>query len=67
MIMETRLRPRSWLSIAIFFFLSLSARVQALYFHMDNDKPTCFFEELPKDTLVVGTRILPQSLHEQPH
>lgn len=37
--------------------LSLSALlipVQSLYFYMDGTKPKCFFEELPKDTLVVG-------------
>lgn len=26
----------------------------ALYFHIDGVHPKCFFEELPKDTLVVG-------------
>jgi len=38
-------------------FLSLSALlapVQALYFYIDGSSPKCFFEELPKDTLVVG-------------
>jgi len=38
-------------------FLSLSALlapVQALYFYIDGTTPKCFFEELPKDTLVVG-------------
>lgn len=37
--------------------LSLSALlvpVQSLYFYMDGTTPKCFFEELPKDTLVVG-------------
>lgn len=28
--------------------------VQALYFYIDGTTPKCFFEELPKDTLVVG-------------
>ena len=27
---------------------------QALYFYMDGTSPKCFYEELPKDTLVVG-------------
>ena len=27
----------------------------ALYFYIDQNVPKCFFEELPKDTLVVGT------------
>jgi hypothetical protein len=37
--------------------LSLSALlvpVQSLYFYIDGTAPKCFFEELPKDTLVVG-------------
>ena len=37
--------------------LSLSALlvpVQCLYFYIDGTSPKCFFEELPKDTLVVG-------------
>jgi p24 family protein alpha len=34
--------------------LSLSAVAQALYFYIDGNSPKCFFEELPKDTLVVG-------------
>jgi hypothetical protein len=37
--------------------LSLSAfliPVQSLYFYIDGTNPKCFFEELPKDTLVVG-------------
>ena len=32
----------------------LFSQVQALYFYMDGSAPKCFFEELPKDTLVVG-------------
>ena len=40
-------------------FLALLAlfanSVQALYFYMDSTVPKCFYEELPKDTLVVGT------------
>lgn len=37
--------------------LSLSALlvpVKSLYFYIDGTSPKCFFEELPKDTLVVG-------------
>merc|ERR1711964_328551 len=37
--------------------LSLSALlvpVQSLYFYIEGTTPKCFFEELPKDTLVVG-------------
>ncbi|KAL3424622.1 transmembrane emp24 domain-containing protein 9 [Phlyctema vagabunda] len=33
---------------------ALLAPVQALYFYIDGTSPKCFFEELPKDTLVVG-------------
>jgi hypothetical protein len=35
-------------------FLLFASNVQALYFYMDSTTPKCFFEELPKDTLVVG-------------
>lgn len=34
--------------------LSLAAMARALYFYIDVTKPNCFFEELPKGTLVVG-------------
>lgn len=34
--------------------LSLSAAVNALHFFIDGTTPKCFYEELPKDTLVVG-------------
>lgn len=34
--------------------LSLSAVASALHFYIDSSSPKCFFEELPKDTLVVG-------------
>lgn len=30
------------------------AAAQALYFYVDGGTPKCFYEELPKDTLVVG-------------
>ncbi|KAI2470879.1 emp24/gp25L/p24 family/GOLD-domain-containing protein [Annulohypoxylon bovei var. microspora] len=32
----------------------LGSVAQALYFFLDGTTPKCFFEELPKDTLVVG-------------
>ncbi|KAB5515250.1 emp24/gp25L/p24 family/GOLD-domain-containing protein [Coniochaeta sp. 2T2.1] len=35
-------------------FLALASAAQALYFYIDGTTPKCFFEELPKDTLVVG-------------
>lgn len=34
--------------------LSLGTLAQALYFYIDGTTPKCFFEDLPKDTLVVG-------------
>ncbi|KAK3956786.1 emp24/gp25L/p24 family/GOLD-domain-containing protein [Pseudoneurospora amorphoporcata] len=34
--------------------LSLGAVAQALHFFIDGTSPKCFYEELPKDTLVVG-------------
>lgn len=33
---------------------ALLAPVRALHFYIDGTTPKCFFEELPKDTLVVG-------------
>jgi hypothetical protein len=33
---------------------SLFASSQALYFYLDGTAPKCFYEDLPKDTLVVG-------------
>jgi hypothetical protein len=39
---------------SIFALLALSVPVQSLYFFIDGTAPKCFFEELPKDTLVVG-------------
>jgi hypothetical protein len=32
----------------------LVSQAQALYFYIDGPSQKCFFEELPKDTLVVG-------------
>ncbi|KIV88666.1 hypothetical protein PV10_08327 [Exophiala mesophila] len=34
---------------------SLLSSTQALYFYLDGTAPKCFYEDLPKDTLVVGT------------
>ncbi|CAK47942.1 protein ERP1 [Aspergillus awamori] len=47
----------SWLSsvMAVCAILCLSVPANALYFYMDGRQTKCFFEELPKDTLVVGT------------
>jgi hypothetical protein len=33
---------------------ALALPVQSLYFYMDGTTPKCFYEELPKDTMVVG-------------
>ena len=40
--------------IPLLSFSALLAPVQSLYFYIDGTTPKCFFEELPKDTLVVG-------------
>ena len=34
--------------------LSLASAASALHLYIDGSKPKCFYEELPKDTLVVG-------------
>lgn len=34
--------------------LLLVSQAQALYFYIDGVTKKCFFEDLPKDTLVVG-------------
>ncbi len=39
---------------ALLPLLSLGTLAKALYFYIDGSAPKCFFEELPKDTLVVG-------------
>jgi hypothetical protein len=39
---------------AFIALLSLVSAAQALFFYVDNEKPKCFFEELPQGTLVVG-------------
>lgn len=52
----------SWLSstLAVLAILCLSVPANALYFYMGEGQTKCFFEELPKDTLVVGAYHLPQ-------
>ncbi|KAL2809943.1 emp24/gp25L/p24 family/GOLD-domain-containing protein [Aspergillus granulosus] len=47
----------SWLSstLAVYAILCLSLPANALYFYIDGRQTRCFYEELPKDTLVVGT------------
>jgi hypothetical protein len=46
-------RSFSWL-FSMFIFGLLLSPVEALYFYMDGTTQKCFYEELPKDTLVVG-------------
>ncbi|MCJ1343604.1 emp24p/erv25p- protein [Peltigera leucophlebia] len=43
-----------WSLIVLFASTLLVAQTQALYFFLENGVPKCFYEELPKDTLVVG-------------
>ncbi|KAK5147174.1 hypothetical protein LTR04_000907, partial [Oleoguttula sp. CCFEE 6159] len=50
--------PRStsgaWPLLSLFTILASLLPVNALYFYLDGTSQKCFFEELPKDTLVVG-------------
>lgn len=39
---------------ALLPILMLASVAQALYFFVDSSAPKCFYEDLPKDTLVVG-------------
>jgi hypothetical protein len=39
---------------ALLPLLALTQAAQALFFYIDGTSSKCFFEELPKDTLVVG-------------
>jgi len=43
-----------WSIIPLLSLSALLVPVQSLYFYIDGSSPKCFFEELPKDTLVVG-------------
>jgi hypothetical protein len=47
----------TYLLLTAFFLPS-----NALYFYINGNQPKCFFEDLPKDTLVVGKRRLTQLL-----
>lgn len=49
-------------SLFIFYVLAAIVPTQALYFFFDGNSPKCFYEELPKDTLVVGMPFLPPTL-----
>lgn len=52
--MRFTLRSPSWLLVTA-ATLCCILPTNALYFYMDATTPRCFMEELPKDTLVVGT------------
>lgn len=43
-----------WSIIPYLSLTLLVSHVQALYFYIDGPSQKCFFEELPKDTMVVG-------------
>ncbi|KAK0326730.1 emp24p/erv25p- protein [Friedmanniomyces endolithicus] len=44
-----------WSPLSLLSLAALLIPSQALYFYIDGPTQKCFFEELPKDTLVVGT------------
>jgi hypothetical protein len=44
----------SVLSIVVSILASFTLQADALYFYLEGTTPKCFFEQLPKDTLVVG-------------
>jgi p24 family protein alpha len=43
-----------WFSLSLLSLAAVLVPSQALYFYIDGPTQKCFFEELPKDTLVVG-------------
>ncbi|KAH8697180.1 putative endosomal cargo receptor [Talaromyces proteolyticus] len=45
----------SWPLFAFMLLTVLSSQARALHLYMEGRQEKCFFEELPKDTLVVGT------------
>ena len=48
---------------SVLAFAALLLPTQALYFYIDGPSQKCFFEELPKDTLVVGEYLILLFLH----
>ncbi|KAI4197304.1 MAG: hypothetical protein LQ348_002179 [Seirophora lacunosa] len=40
--------------LSILLFLAFAIPTKALYFYFQTNAPKCFYEELPKDTMVVG-------------
>lgn len=60
--MET-LQRRLLRPLLALLLLNLLLPIHAVYFYIENASPKCFYEELPKDTLVVGLSIhLPPGL-----
>ena len=53
----SRISP-SWLLAVLTVLSVLSAQARALHVYMEGQQQKCFFEELPKDTLVVGKNLL---------
>lgn len=52
--MKTSHSNSLWALTVLFTSALLVAQTQALYFFLENGVAKCFYEELPKDTLVVG-------------
>jgi hypothetical protein len=52
-------RTMRCLPAALTALLTLLPSTHAIYFYLDGTTPKCFYEELPKDTLVVGMPHLP--------
>ncbi|KAJ3367438.1 emp24p/erv25p- protein [Allomyces arbusculus] len=46
---------RPLLFAVVVLLACLAATAQGLHFYLENGKEKCFFEELPKDTVVMGT------------
>lgn len=46
-------------SLLFLLTFDLIAPVSAVYFYIENASPKCFYEELPKDTIVVGQSFTP--------
>ena len=63
--MERSYSRPSWLlqSLLLSIGLALVVPADALYFYMEGTTPKCFYEELPKDTLVVGMEALISKSH----
>ncbi len=40
--------------VLVCLVLALLTPVRGLYFYLDSVAPKCFYEELPRDTMVVG-------------